>query len=156
MKRLFKTIFAICITITLGGILAGCGAQKTPALSDIEASMKQKVGFKDMVKIDNDKIQRIYGINSSDIESSFVYISSSNVKADEVAVIKVKDLNKVSEVEDKISKRIEKQSNSFKDYVPDQYDLVQNNLLKNNSKYILFIVSQNKDKYEEIFDAAFK
>ena len=156
MKRIFKTIFAISITITLGGILAGCGAQKTPALSDIEAGMKQKVGFKDMIKIDNDKIQRIYGINSSDIENSFVYISNSNVKAEEVAVIKVKDSDKVSEVKDLINKRIEKQSNSFKDYVPDQYDLVQHNLVKDTGKYILFIVSQNKDKYEEIFDAAFK
>lgn len=156
MKRLLKTIIAIIITMTFIGLLSGCKAGKNPSVSDIEANMKQKIGFKNMVKIDNEKLQRIYGINSSDIDNSFVYISNSNVKAEEVAVLKVKDSNKISEVKDLINKRIEKQSNSFKNYVPDQYDLVQHNLVKDTGKYILFVVSQNKDKYEEIFDAAFK
>lgn len=158
MNKIIKTTLVISILLTFTALIIGCGGstQKSPKLSEIEKNMSQKIGFKDMVKLDDSKLKKIYGITTSELEESFVYISNSNVKADEVAVFKVKDSSNVDEIKDKINKRIEKQSTSFKDYVPDQYSLVQHNLISAKGKYILFVVSGNKDKFEDIFDNAFK
>ena len=73
MKRLIKTTIAISVTIIFISLMGGCTktTTKNPSLSDIETTMKQKIGFKDMVKLDDNKLQKLYGLNNSELEGSF-------------------------------------------------------------------------------------
>lgn len=157
-----KNIFTAIILVILGlSILPGCSknekaAAKSPAVSEIIAQVKQGIDISDMKEGDSKKLKKLYGIDSSEVQEFSLYTAPSNLKADEFAIIKVKDSKNVDKIKDKISKRIEKQSQSFKDYLPDEYFLIEKNVLKTKDNYILFVVSKDAQKIEGVFDAFFK
>ena len=62
----------------------------------------------------------------------------------------------MEEVEGKIRERLEEQAANFKDYLPDEYYLIEKNVLKTKGNYILFAISEDVDKIEKIFDESFK
>jgi len=163
IKKAFSTkIFTLIIIVIISGaILSGCMASgkassKNLPVADIGSEIIKAMDMTEMVKVDEKKLQKLYNINPGEIEDFFVYISSSNIKVQEIAVFKAKDAESVQSIKEKISKRIEKQEISFKDYLPDEYYLIQNHLIKSNGSYILMAVSKNTDKAEDIFDKCFK
>lgn len=129
---------------------------KNPSINEISEKIKQTTDMSNMKEGDSTKLKKLYDISPDDVEEFKLYTASSYLKADEIAIIKVKDSNNVPNIEDKISKRIEKQATSFKDYLPDEYFLVEKNVLKTNGNYILFIISKDSEKIEDVFDEFWK
>ena len=109
-----------------------------------------------MTEVKEDKLKKLFDIDPNDIDEYGIYISSSNIEASEVGIIKVKDASAANGIKDKIEKRIQQQSSSFKDYLPDEYELLQNHVLKVKDKYIFYVVSKDADKIENTFDGFFK
>ncbi|MFC9708924.1 DUF4358 domain-containing protein [Paenibacillus sp. NPDC056933] len=56
------------------------------------------------------KLQKLYQIAPEQVEDFVLFTASSNVKADELLVLKVKDINQVDVVKEKVQKRIEAQT----------------------------------------------
>lgn len=84
-----------------------------------------------------------------------LYTSASNVKADELAVIQLKDPGRIASVKENIELHIERQKAKFKDYRPDEYYLVERHVMKSKGSYVLFAVSDQADQMERVFDDAF-
>lgn len=64
-------------------------------------------------------------------------------------------MTKIDSIKEKISHRIEIQAKNFKDYLPDEYFLIEKHVLKSKDNYILFIISEDADVIEDIFDRSF-
>ncbi|MCU4724738.1 DUF4358 domain-containing protein [Bacillus cereus] len=105
---------------------------------------------------DSKKLQKLYNINTDEVESFVLYTAPTNIKADEIAVIKVKDVKNVEDIKKNISNKVEKQSKSFKDYLPDEYFLIEKHVLKTKDNYILFAISKDADKVEKTFNQLLK
>lgn len=97
----------------------------------------------------------MYKIDADSVDDFIVYTSTSNVKADELAVIKLKGESQVESVKDNIEQRIEAQKMKFKDYRPDEYFLVEIYVLKTKGVFVFFAVSKEADQMEQKFDDAF-
>jgi hypothetical protein len=139
----------------------GCGAdnkktEKNPQVLDIMSEIKKTMDVSEMTEVKEDKLKKLFDIDPNDIDEYGIYISSSNIEASEVGIIKVKDASAANGIKDKIEKRIQQQSSSFKDYLPDEYELLQNHVLKVKDKYIFYVVSKDADKIENTFDGFFK
>lgn len=160
-KYHFKTFtIMIAILITLS-IFTGCNASgkansKIPSTTDIVDNIREAVKFPEMVEMDGKKLEKLYKIQPGTLDGFWGYLAFSNIKADEILIIKVKDSNDVENVRKSINVRIEQQANSFKDYLPNEYHLIQNHVLKTRGNYILFAVSKDADKIEDAFDRSFK
>ncbi|WP_267379482.1 DUF4358 domain-containing protein [Bacillus sp. GM_Baccil_2] len=162
LLKLFNIKFVITIivcTITLGS-LSGCFGKKdnVNSLSAIEIGEKIKhvINLEEMKEGDSKKLQKLYNINTDEVESFVLYTAPTNIKADEIVVMKVKDKKNVENIKEKISNRIEKKSKSFKDYLPDEYFLIEKHVLKTKDNYILLAISKDADKVEKTFDEIFK
>lgn len=158
---MFKKSIIPLLLVFLISIIAGCGslqtsASKNPSIGDIEAKIKQATDISNMRKGDSSKFKKLYSINSNEIEAFLLYTAPSNLKADEIAVIKVKDSKDIDSIKSKISKRVDKQTASFKGYLPDEYYLIQKNVVKVNGNYICFIISKDAEKISAAFDESFK
>lgn len=158
---MFKKSIIPLLLVFLISIITGCGssqknASKNPSVGDIEAKIKQVSDLSNMKKGDSSKLKKLYDINSDEIDSFILYTAPSNLKAEELAVIKVKDAKDIDNVKSKISKRVDKQTTSFKDYLPDEYYLIQKNIVKVNGNYICFIISKDAEKISSAFDESFK
>lgn len=105
---------------------------------------------------DEEKLKKLYDIDSENLEEYILYIPKSNIEANEIAIFKVKESEDLEEVEEKIKDRVEEQATNFKDYLPDEYYLIEKNVLKTKGNYILFAISEDVDKIEKVFDESFK
>lgn len=152
LTLLLLLIFAV-------GSLYGCSSKKStknPSIDEILAKVKGATDISQMPEIDGEKLKMLYDIDAADLEGFKVYIAPSNIKADELAIIKVKDQKKVDEIKNKVAKRVENQGASFKDYLPEEYSLIQNHVLKTQGNYVFLTISKDAEKIEAAFDEAFK
>jgi len=151
------TIFVCTITLV---VLSGCsGKQEThdnPSAIEIGKQIKQTTNIEEMKEGDHKKLQKLYNINADEVDSFVLFTAPTNIKANEIAVIKVKDMKNVDNMKEKISNRIEKISKSFKDYLPEEYFLIEKHVLKTKDSYILLAISKDSDEIEKTFDKAIK
>ncbi|MEW9094119.1 MAG: DUF4358 domain-containing protein [Clostridiaceae bacterium] len=150
-------IFLLLIVSLLS--LFGCGKttkEVNVSVREIAEKIKDEVESSPMVELKEEEVKEKYYVNPDIIEEFVVQIPLMNVKADELAIIKVKDEKNVDEVVEGIKKRAGDVQKTFETYLPDQYENAKNYTLKNNGRYILFIISEDSEKIESIFDGYFK
>ncbi|QOS98685.1 DUF4358 domain-containing protein [Brevibacterium sp. JNUCC-42] len=138
--------------------MTGCssGGEDTSIHTAIEVGehIKQAVNLEKMKQGDMDKLQKLYHIAPEEVEDFILFTSSSNVEADELLVLKVKDLNQVDVVKENVQKRIEAQTLKFRDYRPEEYHLVEKHVWKVKGQFVLFLVSKEADQIERAFEEA--
>lgn len=155
------TIFSLIIVFT--AVLVGCGASeiqsnsaKAPSAYNIGAQIKASIDLSEMEELSgSQKLQRLYDISSEDIEEYWIMTPSSNIKAREIVIIKAKDSDKVDDIVGKLEARIDRQANSFKDYIPEEYFLIQDSVLKSRDNFVLLVISEDPEAVEKIFDGFF-
>ncbi|MGF9909666.1 DUF4358 domain-containing protein [Brevibacillus porteri] len=157
MKRFLSVLLMFAIGM---GMLAGCssdgGTIEELSAAELGERIQQAVSFQDMKQGDLEKLQKLYHIEAEEVEDFILYTASSNVKADELAVIKVKDANDTEKVKENIQQRIEAQTIKLKDYRPEEYFLIEKHALKTKGQFVLFAVSKEVDQIESVFDEALK
>lgn len=156
-----KNLYFLLVIIILPFFLLGCSASakvynKNPSLSEIINKIQQSVDISEMKPGDADKLKKLYDISNNDIEDFKLFTAPSNIKAEEIMVIKLKDSDKAESVEGKISKRIQDLALHFKDYLPEQYFIIQKNVIDTKDNYILFVISKDADKISSLFEDSFK
>jgi len=155
-----KYLVFLSAVMILFGILIGCSEKKEGAkdvpVHTIEERIKQVASMENMEKGDVNRLKKLYHLDANEVQDFVLYTAQSNVEANELAIIKVKQENQAESVKEKIMKRIEAQEVKLKDYRPEQFYLVEKHVLKVKGLYILFIVSKDAKKIESSFDEAFK
>lgn len=163
MKRLVlwkrKPILAMLALSLMIGLLAGCTGREGESsnLSAVEVGerIEKSANLGNMKQGDEERLKKLYHLSSDDVASFVLYTASSNVKAEELLVIQLKEESEKNRVMAKIEERIAAQTAKFKDYRPEEYDLVENRVLKTHGLYILFAVSAEADSIERGFDEIF-
>lgn len=156
-RRFYPVMIRLVVVIS---VLSGCSGKDDKTREQISAtqigkSIEQAVSLKEMKKRDLKKLQELYKIDADSVDDFILYTSTSNVKADELAVIKLKDESQVESVKENIEQQIEAQKMKFKDYRPEEYFLVENHVLKMKGPFVFFAVSKEADQMEHGFDDAF-
>ncbi|MFW5434658.1 DUF4358 domain-containing protein [Paenibacillus apiarius] len=152
-----KRFFALLIFVFAISALAGCTSKQSDinvSAAKIEEQIKQSIKLDKLKKGDVQKLKKLYDLGTEQVEDFILYTATSNVKADEIVVIKVKDEKQIDSVKASIAKRIDTQAVKFKDYRPDEYALLEKHVLKEKSHYILFAVSADAEQIEKAFDTA--
>jgi len=108
-----------------------------------------------MILLDEQQVKDIYGIDVLKLENYVIKIPMMNIRADEIAILKVKNMDDVEYIKNKLKVRIENIQNIFKGYLQDQYELSKNSLIISRGKYILMSVSDKNDDIGTIFKSYF-
>lgn len=156
--NLRKKILNVCLVVFISVGLQGCAfiQTKNPTVSEITKNIKKVSDLSKMEEGNKTKLRKLYGINAKNLEDFVVYAPKTNMEANELLILKVKNQDDVDDLQESIEKRIEKQSDSFKNYSPDQYDLLENHTLKVKGKYIMLVVSKDVDKINKSINDSFK
>ena len=161
-----KRILALaCAAVLLTACLAGCANQqnggggtepKNVAVKDIFDKMRTDVESPAGMAIEDDQLKELYGLDPEILDSYVAEMPMMNVKANELAIFKVKDSKDVDTVKKACEKRAETVAENFKTYLTDQAELAQNYTLKNSGNYVLFAMDENADDLVKIFDDLLK
>lgn len=157
MKR--NRLFALVLTGVLAlGLLTACGSKEEAKEIDIPAlwtSIEETVELPSMMELDDTTLKDVYGIDAADLESYVARIPLMNVHATEFFIAKVKD-GKMDTVKEAIAKRQADLVTVWEQYLPEQYELVQNYKLETEGNYVLFCVSAQADEVVGLFQDAAK
>ncbi|MED1785032.1 DUF4358 domain-containing protein [Brevibacillus fortis] len=146
-------------TILLGGITGCSNTEEDTSIhtaTEVGEHIKQTVKLEEMKQGDLTKLQKLYEIAPEEVEDFVLFTASSNVEADELLVLKVKDINQIEVVKEKVQKRIEAQTVKFRDYRPIEYHLVEKHVWRVKDQFILFAVSEKNDQIKGAFEEFFQ
>jgi hypothetical protein len=153
MKQRWIVLLALVVGIGfLTGCLTGCSGRSKPkevlSAAGLAERLEHAGSLSGMKQGDAEKLRKLYHIEASDVADFVLYTALSNVKADELAVIQVKNAGDAEGVMDQIRQRVETQSVKFKDYRPEEYYLLEKHVLKSNGPFIFFAVSKFDDAWK--------
>ncbi|WP_242961532.1 DUF4358 domain-containing protein [Peptostreptococcus faecalis] len=123
--------------------------------SKLSNNIQKKVDMDEFLKGDDMTLRKLYGIESTEVEGYVSFAPKSNMSAEEILVIKCKP-NRSEDVLKKVQNRVDAQSNSFKNYAPEQYSIVSGSELEKKGDYVYFISSKNINSINQIIDESYK
>lgn len=165
MKKLLILLMSVVTLIAF----TGCGQKETVKnvpVRDIITSIESEVeSVSGLTELDFSKEElsefdmmtiEAFGFNLEDIEEGIMKYPMINLQADEVIIIKAKDETKIPAITEALQGHIENQMAAFENYVPKNYELIKNHVLKTEGNYILLAISTDAAKIDEIFTNALK
>ncbi len=145
--RIAMVVLLIIFVIVLGSDKKSSSADMADVsgavISSIDMSSVQEAGSLDLKKF--------YGLTASDYEDVVFYSPVTNMDAEELLIIKLKDTSQADAVEEAINKRLQTQTNSFEGYGAEQTALLQDHILDVQGNYILYVVNANASRADEAF-----
>ena len=134
-------------------IVALLGADKTSEtkIETVEKAVEKEVPLTGMHSVQSQMVKRLYGLNVNDYEGVVLYISDSNMGAEELLIVKLADTSQAEAVERAVQTRIENQENSFEGYGVEQYQLLQEHVLDVEGNYVFFMVHKEAQKAQKAF-----
>jgi len=109
----------------------------------VAAAVTEKLDMTNMLEGDNKLVRRFYGLDPSAYDACILYYPTTNMMAEEVLIVKLKDVSQQEAVRAAVEARIQTQKNTFEGYGPEQYALLSNHaVVEVRGNYILFVVSE--------------
>ncbi len=158
----YKIISFICIILTLLSLTA-CNSVVNAKASNLTTSelldsmLKSASSLPDMTRIDSNnddeaegKFAIICDFDYSKVDSySFTY--SSEGKANEICVVKLKDEDDTNELINSFKKRIKTRTNLYKTYNPTEEKIASNGLVFSKQRFVSLVISQAPSKIKDSF-----
>ena len=158
MKKHLKQWTAMVLALVLALSLAACGqggSGKSADLPQTLETMKNEVGFTDVMDLDENGLQINYGIQADDMKQFAALVDTSGIKCEEVILVEAVDSNAAQRVKEQLDKRMESKLAQNKDYLPEQYAIIQKCSEEQDGNYVSMIVGQEHQKLTEIYQKAF-
>ena len=155
MKKIMFIVMAVALMLT------GCGAKETQVadvpVNDIVKAIKEKAAMAEPVDEvnfkENTDIATMLNISPDDLAEGVYVKAMINIKADELIVLKAADDSKIETLKKALEDEGAAQEQNWSTYLPEQYELVKNRLIKQEGPYLILFVGEKKDVAEETFDS---
>lgn len=154
MKKLVYAILLFCLVFGL----AACGGAKALDV-DVEqllSDMATKVGWKDMMTMSSKHLKNLYGIAEADVVKFSGVMKNDGITADEILLIKAENETKADALKEKLQARLKNKANEAKDYLPEQYAVIEKAEIKQKGQYLALLVSPDVDALSKLWEAAMK
>ena len=127
-------------------------AEKNPAVADVAAAVEGALSVEmSFMELTADDLSALYGLSASAVEGFQCKVPMMNVQATEYFVAKAAS-GQVETVKAAALKRQADLVATWKQYLPEQYELVKNYKLAVNGNYVLFVVGENAQAAVDAFN----
>lgn len=121
------------------------------SLEEVSQAVSASVSLEGMEESSNQMFKKFYGLNANDYEGVSLYAPASNMDAEEILIIKLKDSSQAEAVTAAVNKRLETQKSSFEGYGIEQFDLLEDHILDVQGNFILYVVHPEASKADQAF-----
>ena len=123
--------------------------------ADVVQAVTATVNTDVMQQADAQMVKRLYGIDPGDYESVTLYYPTTNMGADELLIVKLRDLSQQEALSAAAEARLQTQKTAFDGYGAEQFALLSDHaLIEPRGNFFLFVVSANADAAAAAFRAA--
>ena len=142
---------AVAAVISLIWMFGGNTASNADP-AEVAEAVVETIDMENMLEADNQLIKRFYGLDPSSFEACILYYPTTNMMAEEVLIVKLKDMSQQEQVRTAIEQRIETQKTTFEGYGVEQFELLTNNaVVEVRGNFVLFIVNANSAEAQKAF-----
>lgn len=147
---LIKYFLIAGLLLFIGSLLMG-GKNSKADIEQVAQNVEQSVSMESLSRADNRMVKRLFGINAGDYEGTALYVSDSNMKVEEILIVKLKEASQAEEVEKAVQSRLERQLDSFEGYDPQQCALLEAHVLDTVGNYLLYVVHDDAAAADRAF-----
>lgn len=104
-----------------------------------------------MLEGDDQMIRQIYDLDPTAFDGMTLYYPSSTLGAEELLLVKLKDLSQQEAVKNVMEERISSRKDAFAGYAPEQYDQLDHGIVEVQGNYLLLIVGNDPDAVRRAF-----
>ena len=154
MKKKIAIIIIIIAIIAVLAMIIIKNNNKTIQINieDLASKILQSGAFEDeLIKVDSEMIMKDYNFTADEVEE-FVSYQGSGATSEEIVILKVKDKSNLNSIKDKINARIEERKEAFQSYLPKEVGKIDNNILRVEGNYVIFCVSNDSSKVNQIIN----
>ena len=140
----------LCLILTFGG-----DPISSAEFADVSAAVLPEVDTANMLEAENQMVKRLYGLDPVNFEGCMLYYPRTNMDAEELLIIKLKDKSQQEEVKTALEARVQTQKTTFEGYGVEQMDLLNNYCVVDvRGNYALLVVSKTCDAAQAAFQDA--
>lgn len=150
LLEVLKWLFVAALCVFLYFMLSA-NRESRAAFSDVQEAVISAADLTPMVEGDNQTFKRLYGLSASDYENVLLYYPTTNMGAEELLLIQLKDLSQQQAVKDAIESRLDTQKKSFDGYGVDQYAMLEKAVVEVQGNYILLVVANDPAPVRKAF-----
>ena len=141
-------VLALCVFLYF---MLSSNRESSADFSTVQEAVLSAADLTPMAEGDNQTIKRLYGLSASDFEGIMLYYPTTNMGAEELLLIKLKDVSQQEDVKSAIESRIETQKKSFDGYGVDQYAMLEKAVIEVQGNYVLLVVAADPAPVHKAF-----
>ena len=156
---MLKRILLIALSVLMTVSTAACGsanAATVPNAEQLYGKMEELHLFPEMVRRGDDLIYDFYGIDPSQCVQLLDYVTEDGLIADEVFFAEMKDESYAKEAEQILRDVLSHQAETYRDYMPEEYEKLKNGRIVRNGASVLMIVSDYGEELYKVYTDAVK
>lgn len=153
LLEILKWLFVAALCVFLYCMLSSTRESSTP-FSDVKEAVIAAADLTPMAEGDNQTLKRLYGLSASDYENVLLYYPTTNMGAEELLLVQLKDVSQQQTVQAAIESRLDTQKKSFDGYGVDQYAMLENAVVEVQGNYILLVVAADPAPVRKAFTGA--
>ena len=150
LLEVLKWLFVAALCVFLYFMLSA-NRECRAVFSDVQEAVISAADLTPMAEGDNQTFKRLYGLSASDYENVLLYYPTTNMGAEELLLIQLKDLSQQQAVKDAIESRLDTQKKSFDGYGVDQYAMLEKAVVEVQGNYILLVVANDPAPVRKAF-----
>lgn len=154
-------VFTILKVICLAGLvfflytkMAG-SRLSTVSFADMQAAVTGAADMATMQEADNQMIKRLYGLDPSLYDGVCLYYPLTNMGAEELFLLKLKDASQQDEVRSAIEARLATQKKSFEGYGIEQSAMLNRSVYEVRGNYAIFVSADDTAPMKNAFDRTY-
>ena len=157
-----KKFVVILLTLCLVFALTACGGKtetntnstKTVDLPAVYAGFG--LNSEDMLPLAETDLMEYYGIDAANVKQFAGAVNLTGISAEEIVLIEAVDANAAASVKAQLDARYDSKAAQMKDYLPDQYAIIEKCSVRVDGNFVAMIVSENAETYVAAYEAAIK
>lgn len=149
-----KWLSVVLVVLFLSTMLAQ-GKESQTEFSVMSEAVTAAADLAPMQQADNQMIKRLYGLEPADYDGVLLYYPTTNMGAEELLLVKLRDTAQQETVAAAIAARLETQKSSFDGYGVEQYAMLEKSVTELQGNYALLIVAADTAPVRQAFLGAF-
>lgn len=122
------------------------------SVEEVYQKIGQEVSLKSPACMDEDFISNYYGMDTDALEEYVFSISEDAAQAETVIIMKVKDAGDTAEIADALQEVVEEKKEEMRDYIPEQFAIVEKSEVVTKDNYVWLVISENEDRITSVIE----
>lgn len=152
-SAVIKAVMIIVLIVFLVNVYSMQDADDV-SLKKINQILRSQTDIEEMEQCNARQLMQFTGLDASAYDSFLYYKSGEALSVEELLIVKADSPDDLDTVQDAVENRISNQISTYKDYAPEQADLLKNAIVTRRGDYLFYCAAEKPEKYEEVFDNA--